>query len=86
MAAAAWTQVQALPQQVPLQPRPQSWPLSRLPGLAWLSTVLPGACIMPCDICVQWCSEGAADNVACASVARKGVTASARVIRKSENR
>ena len=64
-----------LPQQVPLQLRWQSWS----PG--WL----PGEC-MPCAICMQWCSEGAVDNVIRASAPRNGAAASARAKRKSNNR
>jgi hypothetical protein len=83
MAVATWTQVQAPPQQVPLQPRLPSWPLSCLPGTTWRSTVFPGEC-MPCAICRQWCSE-VPDNETWASAPRKGVTASAKARKYSVN-
>ena len=75
MATVVWIQVHPPPQQVPLQLRWQSQP----PG--WL----PDEC-MPCAICMQWCSEGPADNVIRASAPRSGATASARAKRKSNNR
>jgi hypothetical protein len=84
MAVAAWTQVQAPPQQVPLQPRLQSWPLSWLPGTTWRSTVVPGV-RTPCAICMQWCSVVPCENGIWASAPRNGVIASARARRYSDN-